>query len=166
MATTATGPTVRLFLSWTHRDARAKEDLVPRLTDQLALLSGVAVVWWEDSHLLCGEDLGDDIRHSIDGCDYGLLLLSPAYFRSSFIAEHELPRFIGPTADKKALPVILTRLAAFDGTRNYRGVEKRLVFSLCGKGFTQFSGRRDEFAEKLATEIRRRVLGLGGYRPL
>jgi hypothetical protein len=166
MTTTATGPTVRLFLSWAHRDARAKEDLVPRLTDQLALLSGVSFEWWEDSHLQCGEELGEEIRRSIDGCDYGLLFLSPAYFRSTFIGQHELPRFIGPTADKKALPVMLTQLPAFDGTRNYRGVEKRLVFSLYGKGFTQFSGGRDEFAEKLATEIRRRVLGLGGYRPL
>jgi hypothetical protein len=159
-------PTVNVFLSWCHRDAAEKERLVPLLTDQLALLADVRVRWWEDSHLLCGEQFGPEIGQRIAESDYGLMLLSPAYFASSFISKHELPRFVGADGDRGALPVALKRLAASDGARNYRGVEQRQVFFLRGRSFGEQNGRRDEFAEQLATEIRRRVLNLGGYRSL
>mgnify|MGYP003376044535 CR=1 FL=1 len=157
---------VNLFLSWCHKDLAVKTDLIDRLGDELRILKDVDVQWWEDSHLLCGEEFGPAIHGRIDEADYGVMLLTPAYVASSFVERYEWPRFIGDAADKGALPVAVGRLAAFDGSRDYRGVERHQVFFLDGRTYSQLRGRRPEFAQRLATEIRRRVLDLGGYRSL
>jgi hypothetical protein len=147
-----------LFLSWARRDLALKEDLVRRLTPNLAILSGVRTSWWEDSHLILGEDFRSEIVDELDGCDYGVLLLSPAFIASTFIRTYELPRFIGPTADKGALPVLLRPLP-LDGTRELRGIEQRTIFRYSQKAFSELTGAgRDGFASELATQIRRRIL--------
>ncbi|MGH3981074.1 MAG: hypothetical protein ACRDRZ_19105, partial [Pseudonocardiaceae bacterium] len=78
-----------LFLSWCRQDAEAKEALLGLL--HLDGLAGVRISWWEDSHLLLGEDWRRRILARLDGCDYGLLLLTPGFFNSRFILEEELP---------------------------------------------------------------------------
>lgn len=37
-----------IFLSWAHRDRRAKDNLVERL--DLSAQTGVRIDWWEESH--------------------------------------------------------------------------------------------------------------------
>ncbi|MBW0009400.1 MAG: toll/interleukin-1 receptor domain-containing protein, partial [Pseudonocardiales bacterium] len=84
---------VGMFLSWCHQDAEAKEALLGQM--HLDGLAGMRISWWEDSHLLLGEDWRRRILARLDGCDYGLLLLSPGFFGSRFICEEELPRLFG-----------------------------------------------------------------------
>jgi TIR domain len=145
-----------LFLSWCHQDEAAKQALL----DQLHLdgLSGVRIAWWEDSHLRLGEDWRRQILSRLDACDYGLLLLSPGFFDSSFILGEELPRLLGPGVDK-VLPVMLKRVP-MDGSRDLHGVDSRQVFTgSTGRCFTETRGpSRERFALDLATAIRRRVL--------
>jgi hypothetical protein len=157
---------VNIFLSWSRKNVALKNHLVDLLQDDLAILRDVDLRWWEDSHLLCGEEFGPEIQARIDQADYGLMLLTPAYLNSTFVEQYEWPRFIGAKADKGALPVALSQLAAFDGSRDFRGIEKHQVFFLEGCAYSQLRGRRPEFAQRLATEVRRRILGRGGYRSL
>lgn len=136
-----------------------KEDLVRRLTPSLSILSGLVVGWWEDSHLLIGEDFRSAIVGELGSCDYGVLLLSPSYVASRFVTKYELPRFVGRAADKGALPVALRPLP-LDGSRELRGIEQVMIFRYRGKAFSELSGAgRDAFASELATQIRRRILG-------
>jgi TIR domain len=116
-----------LFLSWCHADRTAKDALIQPLMDNLRILNGVEVRWWEDSHINIGEDWRRRILAGLNECDYGLLLLSPGFFASGFIAEHELPAFVGPRAVKGALPVGLKRVP-LDGTRTLRGVDSHQIF--------------------------------------
>lgn len=147
-----------LFLSWCHEDEALKKDLLRRLVPNLAILNGVRVGWWEDSHLLVGEDLRGAILQRLTDCDYGLLLLSPAYYASAFITAHELPRFTGPLADKAALPVDLRRVP-LDGSRDLYGIDQQVIFRPHGRAYNELTGAaRDGFASELATQIRRRVL--------
>jgi len=147
-----------LFLSWSHRDLALKDDLVSRLTPSLSILRGVRIGWWEDSHLLLGDDFRTAIVGELGGCDYGVLLLSPSYVASAFITTYELPRFTGPAADRGALPVALRPLP-LDGSRELQGIEQQLIFRHRGKAFSELSGAaRDAFASELATQIRRRIL--------
>ena len=149
---------VSLFLSWSHQDLALKEDLVGRLAPNLKILGDVRISWWEDSHLLLGEDFGSAITDELEGCDYGVLLLSPSFFASSFVTTYELPPFVGPAADKGALPVAL-RPVPLDGSRELHGIEQKQIFRYRGKAFGELSGAgRDGFAVGLATQIRRRVL--------
>jgi hypothetical protein len=150
---------VGLFLSWSHQDLPYKEDLVRRLTPNLASLRGLRVGWWEDSHLLLGDDFRTAIVGELGGCDYGVLLLSPSYVTSRFVTTYELPRFVGRTADKGALPVALRGPLPLDGSRELHGIEQKMIFRYRGKAFSELNGAgRDAFAGELATQIRRRIL--------
>jgi NACHT domain/Caspase domain len=151
----------RLFLSWAHQDRLAKDALLADLRPALDLLHDVRVEWWEDSHLTCGEELLPGIVDRLEEVDYGLLLLSNAYFANAFIREHELPKFVGADADKGALPVLLKPLPRFGPEWNLMGVEQQLVFTRDGMSFAELSGsRRTVFANDLAASLQRRLLGL------
>lgn len=157
----------RVFLSWAHHDRALKEALLANLVPAVAAMRDVRVQWWEDSHLVCGEELMPGILGRLDEADYGLLLLSNRYFGSEFIGRYELPRFVGSAADKGALPVLLDRLPGFGPSWDLRGVEHQAVFNLEGRSFAELRGaRRTEFANRLAESIRRRLLGRNGYRTL
>ena len=145
-----------LFLCWCHRDVEAKEALLGLL--HLDCLAGVRISWWEDSHQLLGEDWRRRILVRLQVCDYGLLLLSPAFFDSRFILEEELPRLLGPGVDK-VLPVMLKRVP-MDGSRSLHGIQARQTFTGSGgRCFTETRGAgRERFALDLTTKIRERVL--------
>jgi TIR domain len=148
-----------LFLSWCHADQPAKEALMALLRDNLSILRGVEFQWWEDSFIGIGEDWRRQIQAQLDQCHYGLLLLSPRFFASGFITEHELPRFVGEFAAKGALPVALKRVP-MDGSRDMRGVDQLQIFTAGGKAFEELRGAdRSKFAGDLASAIRTRVLG-------
>ncbi len=157
----------RIFLSWCQQDRELKEALLRDLLPALGNFTDLVVEWWEDSHLTCGEQLTSGIVDRLEEADYGLLLLSTRYFSRPFIRKHELPRFAGPDADKGALPAALSPLPAFGPERDLGGVDEQLVFTQSGRSFADLSGaKRVHFANDLAGQIRRRVLGLNGYRPL
>ena len=147
-----------LFLSWAHADQRAKAALTALLIDNLSILSGVDLRWWEDSHLRIGDDWRRRILARLDECDYGVLLLSPAFYASTFITDHELPRFAGDVAVKGALPVAL-KPVPLDGSRDLHGVDRHQIFTADGRAFTETRGHgRERFVLDLATAIRARVL--------
>ena len=153
----------RVFLSWCRTDRAAKESLVAPLLDHLRILSGVEVLWWEDSDITLGEEWHRRIVASLEGCDYGLLLLSPAFLASGFIRAEELPWFVGPDAVKAALPVMLKRVP-LDGSRQLHGVDRHQIFTdpRNGRCFTETRGAgRERFVVELASAIQRRMLGDG-----
>ncbi len=157
----------RIFLSWCRQDRALKEALLRDLLPALAVFTDLNVEWWEDSHLTCGEELIPGVVDRLDEADYGLLLLSTRYFGRPFIRRHELPRFAGPCADKKPLPVALSPLPSFGPEHNLGGVERQVVFTQDDRSFSELSGaRRTRFANDLATAIRRRGVGGNGYRAL
>lgn len=138
-------------------------DLLPAL----GLFRDLQVHWWEDSHLTCGEEFGSGVVDRFDEADFGLLLLTTAYFSRPFIRAHELPRFAGPGADKGSLPVALGPLPTPGPNRDLGGIERQLIFGLEQGSYAQLSGaKRTIFANALADAIRVRVLGLNGYRLL
>jgi len=161
-----TKPT-RIFLSWCHQDQALKEALLRDLLPALGVFTDLDVEWWEDSHLICGEQLTTGIVDRLDEADFSLLLLSTRYFARPFICSHELPRFAGPLADKSSLPVALSPLPAFGPEHNLWGVERQIVSMQDGRSFSELSGaKRTSFANELAAAIRRRALSLNGYRTL
>jgi hypothetical protein len=158
---------MRIFLSWAHQDRKLKEVLLADLLPALGMLRDINIEWWEDSHLTCGEDLALGIAGRLGEADYGLLLLSNHYFGSSFIRRYELPQFAGTGADKGSLPVALGPLPGFDASWNMGGIERQVVFTSADRSFAELSGaKRTIFANELAAAVRRRLLGLNGYRPL
>jgi len=152
-------PVKKLFLSWSHTDRTAKNDLVGPLLDHLKILSGVDVEWWEDSQLRIGVEWRRELLARLEECDYGVLLLSPAFLASTFIVEEELPRFVGERATKGALPVALKHVP-LDGSRKLAGVGDHQIFrDTEGRCYTETRGAlRERFVLDLATAIRERIM--------
>ena len=109
---------------------------------------------WRDSDLDLGQQWFPTIEQRLAECHCGLQLLSPAFFDSHFIVEHELTPFVGATATASGLPVGLVYLP-FDGSMRMHGVEDLQVFTLDGRWYNQLTSRQqqDRFAAELASKI-------------
>ena len=157
---------LRLFLSWAHRDETLKDDLVRRLTPRLKILAGVTFQWWEDSLLWPGEQWRLGILGRLEECDYAIQLLSPEFFASDFIVNHEIPPFVGERPRKACIPMGLSPVN-LDGSQNLRGIDALQIFTLHGKSFSEVRDTtRNEFASQLASEIQRRIIGGEQWRAL
>lgn len=158
--------TCKLFLSWSHVDARLKKAFGDdRLLHALGNIGDVSFEWWEDSHLLAGDMVDPAISRRVAEADFGVLLLSPAYFGSNYIRDKELPSLLGP--QNRILPVALRPFGQFNDGMDFAGIDKTWVLYENGKSFSELNAAgRDRFALKVAAGIRRRVLGLDGWRAL
>lgn len=160
-------PTVRVFLSWAKQDEPLKNDLLDRLVPNLKILRNIRFEFWEMSDLRCGEEFEPAILDRLDECDAGLQLLSPAFFASSFIKEHETPVFCGPAARRTALPVALRTVPLDPRTWDLQGIDRLQIHYLEGRAYVTLTGhRRDEFAQRLAERVRDRLLERPAWRGL
>jgi hypothetical protein len=147
-----------VFVSWAHDDKRAKTAVLTPLRTELTILAGIEIEWWDDSDIVVGALWRQQIADALADCDYGVLLISPAFLASAFVTAQELPHFVGPLAAKGALPVGLQRVP-LDGSRNTQGVEDHQIFTSRGRFFTETRDRRrEEFVRELASMIQRRIL--------
>jgi TIR domain len=148
---------IRIMVSYADRNAALRAGLLDRLRPNLSCLRDVEIDLWYDRDLYTGDEITPEVIRRIDDCDFGLLLLSAEYFESRYIARYELPRFVGPTADRPSIPVDLGGLVLEDNSRDYRGIERRLIFQHHGRSYRRTPDRYD-FATELATQIHRRIL--------
>ena len=151
--------TIRFFVSYAHADKRLKEDLLKRLRPRLDIAAKYDFQLWQDRDILPGETWRDEIRNAIDDCQFGLLLVSPSFLASRFIACQELPRFVPadlsePEPEKRAMPVAL-KPVRFDGTMDLKGLQHVQVFhDPEDKAFSERKGTKcDAFADALFGQI-------------
>ena len=154
-----------IFLSWCSADAKDKDDLIARLTPNLANLTGLDLSWWEMSQLRPGDEFEPSILARLVECDSGLQLVSPGWAASPFIRTHETPVFVGPGASRMALPVGLRRVPMGAGSMDLQGIDKLQLHLYQGKFYSELRGaNRDAFAQSLALRIRERILGVSPWR--
>jgi len=126
---------VKFFVSYAHKNLA----LADAFTDQLLELLGPSKKFeyelWKDSALVIGEGWKEQILAAKDECDFGLLLLSPAFLNSDFIVDQELPRFVG---DKRApsIPVLLAKVDF--RLHDLKGLAELQIFRYRGKRYTDF----------------------------
>jgi hypothetical protein len=148
---------VAIFVSY----ARANKDLASRFLkhfrEQAEASKRFRYVFWQDGNIFVGEDWQKAIQNALDGCDLGLLLISPAFLGSQFITEEELPRFVGGRA-KPVIPVMLQPVDL--ELHDLKGLEDQQIFRLDRptfhgpKAFADCKGtRRDEFALELFRRV-------------
>ena len=150
--------TVKFFISY----ARANQDLAgkfeEKLLEQLLPSARYRYQLWNDSEILVGEDWHEEIQKALEACDFGILLVSPAFLGSQYIENHELPRFFG----KRAKPVIPVMLQPADFERHdLKGLQKKQIFRLKAskrakaRAFGECSTRtaRESFAQELFGQI-------------
>jgi hypothetical protein len=152
--------TVRYFISYAHADGSRPDQLLAELRKQFDGCAGYKYVAWSDLTLLPGEKWHGEIKSALSACDFGLLLVSPSFFGSRYIKEHELPTFIN--GEKPCVPVALCRID-FDN-QDLKGLADVQVFRLKGaRGRSKTFGectsadQREKFVHELYLQIRARL---------
>lgn len=133
------------FVSYARADKEPTIKLLELLQPRLAIARGFRFAHWIDDRIGLGERWNDEIGTALAACDFGLMLLSPAFFASGFIRREELPHFIeqvrDPVADPSApartqtqtrirkplVPVILKPIP-MDGAADLAGLEQLQIF--------------------------------------
>lgn len=123
MSTPAKHP-VRYFVSYAHGDEELPEKLLKELDKQLHASKSYTFERWQDTHLLAGEKWHAEIQKAVQECDFGLLLVSPAFLGSPYIGEHELPPFLN--GKKPCIPVGLCKLDF--ATQDLKGLDQTQIF--------------------------------------
>lgn len=97
----------KVFISYSHKDAK----WLKRLQVHLKPLEREGIVErWDDTRITPGNRWKDDIKQAIDEAKVAVLLISPDFLASDFIADDELPPLLA-AAEKEGLvilPVILS----------------------------------------------------------
>ena len=84
---------VRLFISYAHIDGFV-ESLVEGLRTRFSASKNFGFELWPDRDILVGERWHDRIQEAVRTCDYGLLLVSPAFLGSQYVSREELPQLL------------------------------------------------------------------------
>ncbi|HXA18322.1 MAG TPA: toll/interleukin-1 receptor domain-containing protein [Thermoanaerobaculia bacterium] len=148
---------VRFFNSYAHADQYLADDLILRLQQQMTPSRAYEYTLWRDTTILVGELWFGEIVHAVEGCDMGLLFVSPAFLGSGFIDREELPRLIGQTT-KPIVPVML-RPVSFE-RHDLKGLSEYQIYRLDQqKSYSECNGDRgrSRFVEELFLDIERRL---------
>ena len=132
---------IRYFLSYAHAD----QDDVKRFDEvfrpQLATSGQYTYERWMDTDILPGEEWNSRIKAALEDCHFGLLLISPNFLASKYIAEVELAALL---AKPMIVPVALHPVL-FNGVMNLKGLAERQIyrdpqgrsFDQCGRKHTR-----------------------------
>lgn len=159
---------IRLFVSYARADRDLVERLLEKLAPHLAILRDYRITRWIDHDLEPGEPWDPAIHAALEQADLGLMLLSPAFLASAYIAREELPAFIdltpaGPADQTRRptlrltrplLPVLLRDLPPAGGF-DHRGFDQLQLFKdEHRRSFANTRGATaDAFALELATAL-------------
>ncbi|MBB5031480.1 toll/interleukin-1 receptor domain-containing protein [Prosthecobacter vanneervenii] len=148
---------VRYFVSYTRTDGDLPEKLLKELDKLFGACAEFEFKRWQDTHILPGEKWHAEIQGAIEECDFGLLLVSPAFLGNAYISEHELPHFVN--GKKLCLPVGLCRISLEN--HDLKGLQETQIYlhvparGKHGKAFDQFGSAKTqaEFAYTLHERI-------------
>lgn len=147
---------IKYFVSYAHRNSALTLNFIERLDDVLAPSKRYDYSRWQDTDLILGNEWRAQILEAIENCDFGLLLISPAFLASSFITKSELPKFV--SGEKASVPVMLQPVDFY--RHDLKGMEERQIFRFAPKGAAKpkayaecRSHRRDAFVLELFRQI-------------
>ncbi|MEM9367345.1 MAG: TIR domain-containing protein [Planctomycetota bacterium] len=159
---------IRFFVSYAHdesgRPPTPDQQLLQELRSQFKASKHYALDLWTDHRIDVGDDWHAQIQNAIAACDFGLLLISPDFLGSEYIAQQELPAFVpDPAVDrssdmKPVIPVGLQKVN-FD-KQDLKGLKRHQIFLLDRKRFfVELRGRaqKQDFAHQLWLQIENRL---------
>jgi hypothetical protein len=98
--------TKKVFISYSHKDEKYKDELVNILTP---LQDEGIIVIWQDREIDPGDDWYQAIQDAMNTCNLALLLISADFLTSRFIQDEELARLLERRKKKglRVVPIII-----------------------------------------------------------
>src|SRR5258708_3558976 len=115
---------LRFFVSFAHDDESLKAGLLGKLRTYLDTHPLAQFELWSDGNISPGQRWRAEIQRAMQTCDFGLLLISPAFLASKFISRDELQYLL---ENKRAIPVALKPIL-FNGTMDLKGLQEVQIF--------------------------------------
>lgn len=135
---------VRFFVSYARANARQADALLVRLQEHWAASRRYEHTIFRDTDVVIGEDWDAEIRRALAESDLGLLLVSPAFLASEYIAEVELPSLL----DGPVLPVLLEQVS--HARHQLHGLQDKQIYALAigprGRAFADCTSAKDKRA--------------------
>lgn len=143
----------KVFISYSHKDAKYFDQLLEHLAyyERNKLLD-----IWSDKQITPGAQWHEEIKRAIAATKVAVILISPSFSASKFIADNELPPLLQAAEKEGAiiLPIII-RASNFEDTElvNFQTVNSPSMPVAKMKGF-----QRDELWAKVVSEIKKVVI--------
>ena len=150
---------VRFFVSYAHDDKTLAEKLMKEFSVQFKPSRRYELELWVDREIMVGDRWHKRIQDAIGECDFGLLLVSPAFLGSEYIGEHELPHFVGEIGEGKK-PVIPVGLIRVDfANHDLKDLREHQIFLKDGHFFEKRQRMEDKraFVHDLYLKTERRL---------
>jgi hypothetical protein len=147
------------FTSYAHDDETLQRKFHKLLEPRLEIAGGIDFESTIDHQLVLGDGWHDQLQQMIAISDFGMLLISPSFLASTYIADHELSHYInsasGQTIVLKPVVPIMLKPVPLDGTANLRGLDAIQIFTdRKGRSFSQCTGAdRDSFVDQLVGKL-------------
>lgn len=139
----------RVFISYSHNDS----EWLRRLKTQFKPFERTAIVQvWDDTQIRSGDDWRQSIANALRTTKVAVLLVSPDFLASDFIANEELPRLL--EAARKEGAVIMPIILRPCGFERITSISKFQAVNSPARTLVEMSeGEQDRFLLKLVEDV-------------
>ncbi len=148
---------VSFFVSYAKANKVAVDQFLQLYREQIGASKRFSYALWTDHEIVVGDNWNQSIQNAIEETDFGILLVSPAFLNSVYIASNELPSYL-KASGKRCFPVMLANVDL--ERHDLKGLEQKQIYRLDSiklkqpRAFTYLKDlRKAQFVEEFFAKV-------------